>query len=146
MIKLGKPTTVGELKKILEQYPDDTSFGFRNQPMQCLFQDEAFVVFDLCFEIGEKSYYIDINPDAETFFCYKEDIGKDTCKKQCHTCKISYIGKLNPADASRPFAIESRPVTLPDGKQDIEYKCQSCGSWELDVDIDGFCMPCNHLA
>ena len=33
---LGTPVTVGELKKLIEKYPDDTSFGFRNQPIQNL--------------------------------------------------------------------------------------------------------------
>lgn len=33
-ITLGEPTTIGELKKMIESYPDEMSFGFRNQPMQ----------------------------------------------------------------------------------------------------------------
>lgn len=30
---LGIPTTKGELIKLIETYPDDTSFGFRNMPL-----------------------------------------------------------------------------------------------------------------
>lgn len=52
---LGVATTVGELRKLIEQYPDETSFGFRNQPMQALYEvdtscgqlNELYVVFDL---------------------------------------------------------------------------------------------------
>ena len=47
---LGKAVTVGELKKLLDSYPDETSFGFRNQPLQELYEvvmnGETFVVFD----------------------------------------------------------------------------------------------------
>lgn len=46
MKKLGKPKTIGELKKLIEKIPDDTSFGFRNQPMQELF----------IYENGKKIY------------------------------------------------------------------------------------------
>lgn len=46
---LGVATTIGELKKLIENYPDETSFGFRNQPMQELHEvkyfDVVFVVF-----------------------------------------------------------------------------------------------------
>lgn len=46
---LGVATTIGELKKIIQNYPDETSFGFRNQPMQELhevkYPDVVFVVF-----------------------------------------------------------------------------------------------------
>jgi len=34
---LGTPKTVGELKELIKNYPDETTFGFRNQPMQSLF-------------------------------------------------------------------------------------------------------------
>ena len=47
--RLGVATTIGELRKMIEIYPDDTSFGFRNQPMQELcevkYSDVTFVVF-----------------------------------------------------------------------------------------------------
>lgn len=46
---LGIPTTVGELKKLIEKYPDDISFGFMNQPIQELCEykggGNVFVVF-----------------------------------------------------------------------------------------------------
>ena len=46
---LGIATTIGELKKLIKNYPDDTSFGFRNQPMQKLYEvkydDIVFVTF-----------------------------------------------------------------------------------------------------
>lgn len=50
MIKsLGFAKTIGELKKIIDAYPNDTSFGFRNQPMQQLhevkMENDIYVVF-----------------------------------------------------------------------------------------------------
>lgn len=46
---LGEAITVGELKKLLNKYDDKTSFGFRNQPMQQLYElkygENIFVVF-----------------------------------------------------------------------------------------------------
>ena len=46
---LGIATTIGELKELIKNYPDDTSFGFRNQPMQKLYEvkydDDVFVTF-----------------------------------------------------------------------------------------------------
>lgn len=33
---IGTPRTIGELKKLIEKYPDNIEFGFRNQPMQDL--------------------------------------------------------------------------------------------------------------
>tara|TARA_B110001452_G_scaffold265390_1_gene269935 strand:+ start:113 stop:316 length:204 start_codon:yes stop_codon:yes gene_type:complete len=46
---LGVAQTIGELKKLIAEYPDETSFGFRNQPMQELYEvqnkEETFVVF-----------------------------------------------------------------------------------------------------
>ena len=47
--QLGVVDTIGGLKKLIENYPDDTSFGFRNQPMQELHEvdhgDVLFIVF-----------------------------------------------------------------------------------------------------
>lgn len=46
---LGTATTIGELRELIKNYPDETSFGFRNQAMQELhevkYPDETFVVF-----------------------------------------------------------------------------------------------------
>lgn len=46
---LGEATTVGQMRKLLEKYADNISFGFRNQPMQTLyevlFQDLTAVIF-----------------------------------------------------------------------------------------------------
>ena len=45
---IGIPTTIGELKRMIADFPDETSFGFRNQPMQVLKQkntDEGTFVF-----------------------------------------------------------------------------------------------------
>ena len=46
---LGIATTIGELKELIKNYPDDTSFRFRNQPMQKLYEvkydDIVFVTF-----------------------------------------------------------------------------------------------------
>jgi len=47
--KLGTPKTVGELKRILTFYDDNIEFGFRNQPMQDLYEvkdgDKTYIVF-----------------------------------------------------------------------------------------------------
>lgn len=37
---LGTPTTIGELKLLINGYDDDVSFGFRNQPLQTLYELE----------------------------------------------------------------------------------------------------------
>lgn len=46
---LGEARTVGELRQLLEKYPNETSFGFRNQPMQWLYEvkrkDSVGIVF-----------------------------------------------------------------------------------------------------
>ena len=46
---LGVATTIGELKKLIENYTDQTSFGFRNQPMQelheVIYTDAVYIVF-----------------------------------------------------------------------------------------------------
>ena len=47
--KLGTPKTVGELKRLLTFYQDNIEFGFRNQPMQDLYEvkdgDKTYIVF-----------------------------------------------------------------------------------------------------
>ena len=49
MKKLGTPRTIGELKEIINNYPNSTSFGFRNQPIQDLYiltiDDEDYIFF-----------------------------------------------------------------------------------------------------
>lgn len=56
---IGTPKTIGELKKLIENYPDETSFGFLNQPMQDLFErkfgDQVFVCFQGPDEFEELS-------------------------------------------------------------------------------------------
>jgi hypothetical protein len=46
---LGTPKTVGELKELIKNIPGTTLFGFRNQPMQSLFEitdnGERFILF-----------------------------------------------------------------------------------------------------
>ena len=46
---LGTAETIGELKEIIKDYPDDTSFGFRNQTIQEIhefkYTEVTFVVF-----------------------------------------------------------------------------------------------------
>ena len=46
---LGTPFTIGELKKLISKYPNNTPFGFRNQPIQDLYEvkheNKIFVVF-----------------------------------------------------------------------------------------------------
>lgn len=63
---LGQATTIGELKALIDKYPDNTSFGFRNQPLQLLFEiqsgNEKFVVFDdvkyaECKKCGGKGWF-----------------------------------------------------------------------------------------
>jgi predicted translin family RNA/ssDNA-binding protein len=36
--KIGKAKTIGELKELIKNYPDNTLFGFRNQPIQELYE------------------------------------------------------------------------------------------------------------
>ena len=47
--ELAKVRTIGELKKAIENYQDDISFGFRNQPQQELHElkygKNIYVVF-----------------------------------------------------------------------------------------------------
>jgi len=49
--KIGTPATIGELREAIKNFPPETSFGFRNQPMQELneveLENQKFVVFDL---------------------------------------------------------------------------------------------------
>lgn len=49
MRSLGTAHTIGDLKKMIKDYPDDISFGFRNQLMQCLYEikypDQTFICF-----------------------------------------------------------------------------------------------------
>lgn len=40
MKKLGIPTTLGELRKMCEKYPDETLLQFRNEPIHELFFDD----------------------------------------------------------------------------------------------------------
>ena len=50
-VMLGAPRTIGELKKLINRYPDNTDFGFRNQPIQTLchveFDDKMYIVFQI---------------------------------------------------------------------------------------------------
>lgn len=46
MINLGIPTTLGELRKMTEQFPDETLLQFRNEPRhELLFEDEQGLIF-----------------------------------------------------------------------------------------------------
>ena len=47
---LGVATTIGNLKKMIENYPDDTSFGFRNQPIQELHEVKYDNVVSVVFQ------------------------------------------------------------------------------------------------
>lgn len=47
---IGKATTVGELRKLLEGFSDDTSFGFRNQPLQVLHEVNNSNNIFICFQ------------------------------------------------------------------------------------------------
>ena len=50
MRSLGVVKTIRELKEVIKDYPDETSFGFRESIMQELYEvkypDALFVVFD----------------------------------------------------------------------------------------------------
>ncbi len=47
--EIGTAITVGGLRKLLKPYSDNTSFGFRNQPMQILYEVKSkklvYIVF-----------------------------------------------------------------------------------------------------
>ena len=47
--RIGTPKTAGALAKLLKRYKPRTVFGFRNQPMQSLYEvrytDKVFVCF-----------------------------------------------------------------------------------------------------
>ncbi len=52
-IKIGIPKTVGQLKIMLELYPDESELNFRNQPPQTLyeaFDDEEYLLY---FQLDE---------------------------------------------------------------------------------------------
>jgi|SRR5690242_14094795 len=54
--KISTPVTVEELREALKDYPGETSFGFRNQPLQSLYEltlvkgGQKYIVFDLSEE------------------------------------------------------------------------------------------------
>lgn len=50
VLSLGKATTVVELRKLLEGYSNDTSFGFRNQPLQVLHEVNNSNNIFICFQ------------------------------------------------------------------------------------------------
>ena len=64
--ELGIPTTLGELKQMIADYPDSTSFGFLNQPIQQLTEreinDQTFVSFE---EITPIRFFI---PSTQLFY------------------------------------------------------------------------------
>lgn len=78
MKKLGIPTTLGELRKMTEQFPEETLLQFRNEPRHELyFEDEQGLVFQeepttdihiaLKKILGENAYkniYTTIDPDV----------------------------------------------------------------------------------
>ena len=66
---LGKPTTIGELKKLIEKYDDSVSFGFRNQALQELvdINNGDYVVFNETDEGKQLRLY-----DAEERYWEKE--------------------------------------------------------------------------
>lgn len=64
--ELGTPTTIVELKEIINKYPNTTSFGFRNQPIQSLFE---------------------VKIDNEVFICFQEANKTDDCNLKWHEDK-----------------------------------------------------------
>jgi hypothetical protein len=55
--KLGTPVTIGELREMIKDFPDDTHFGFRNQPIQKLEVNEYDGVVYVSFqEIEEEPW------------------------------------------------------------------------------------------
>ena len=55
MKQLGIPTTLGEFRKITEQYPDETLLQFRNEPRHELIDDEGELCFQEIADIFETS-------------------------------------------------------------------------------------------
>jgi hypothetical protein len=47
---LGRAYSIGQLRKLIEPYSNGMSFGFRNQPMQTLYEVEYTNVTFVCFQ------------------------------------------------------------------------------------------------
>lgn len=76
---LGQPKTVGELKRLIENYNDDTPFGFRQQPMQDLVEEK--IGYDIFVSFREPAKL----PADDLCSCkvpQKSKIGNF-----CHRCK-----------------------------------------------------------
>ena len=48
--EIGIPRTVGEIRKMIEQYPDDMPLNFLNQPAQALYYSESETLKFVCFQ------------------------------------------------------------------------------------------------
>lgn len=58
--KIGTAETIGELKKLIDSYPDETVFNFRNQAAQTLYEltdkGQTTIYFD--YKIVKTKYKI----------------------------------------------------------------------------------------
>ena len=61
LIKIGIPKTVGQLKRMLELYPDDSILNFRNQPPQTLYETKDNGEYLLFFQLDENQGKFKIN-------------------------------------------------------------------------------------
>ena len=52
-LKIGIPKTVGQLKAMLDMYPDDALLNFRNQPPQTLYEQRDAIGYILYFQVDE---------------------------------------------------------------------------------------------
>lgn len=88
---LEAATTVGELKKQLEGFADDMSFGFRNQPMQHLHHIKIDEFEAVCFQ--ELAYPHQLNKMVQRY--WPEGRHPACCKGDClitATCGIDFCG------------------------------------------------------
>jgi len=73
---LGQPKTVGELKRLIENYNDDTPFGFRNQPTPELVEEKIGYLIYVRFE----------EPVVSVEVCSCSIPKKTICGNFCHRC------------------------------------------------------------
>ena len=101
MKKLGIPTTLGELRKMTEQYPDETLLQFRNEPRHELtFEDQENM--GLIFQEGPSTDLPAalkriLANNAFNFGNMQIDIGvRNTCKAIYYlTGQLPFVGRYS---------------------------------------------------